>query len=97
MLIDTTGVLQRLWKFHSTDPCEKKMGNILISNIKIPCSDADFSGIIFLMMRLLNLLDMSIMGCGKVSKGKYTPSDQAFSKPHGSRGGPGMDDFAPAL
>ena len=60
MLLDTTGVLQRLCKLYNTDTSERKMGSILISNIQLPCSDADLSGIIFLMMRLLNLPDIRL-------------------------------------
>ena len=33
VLLSTTGAIQRLWNLHLTDPREKKMGHILISNI----------------------------------------------------------------
>ena len=38
------------------------MGHIMISNIALPCGETEFNTIIGLMMRKLNLPDLSIKG-----------------------------------
>ena len=62
LLLSPTGAIQRLWNLHLTDPREKKMGHISISNISLPCDETEFNTIIVLMMKKLNLPDLSIKG-----------------------------------
>ena len=62
VLLSTTGAIQRLWQLHLTDPREKKMGYIMISNIALPCGEVEFNTIVVLMMKKLNLPDLSIKG-----------------------------------
>ena len=62
MLLSTTGAIQVLWNLHLTDPREKKMGHIMISNIALPCGEVEFNTIVVLMMKKLTLPDLSLKG-----------------------------------
>ena len=53
LLLSTTGAIQRLWNLYLTDPREKKMNHIMISNIALPCGEIEFNTIIVLMMKKL--------------------------------------------